>query len=75
MKFTAEWDDQFGKREPGTNAIFLMAGEQCLGYVSSFQGGYMGCVGAGMAAPIVASGDSLDECKTAVERCYGDQQP
>jgi hypothetical protein len=71
LNITAAWDDQFGAREKGTNAIFLMAGKQCLGYVNSSRGNYMACVGAGMGAPIVAMGRDLDECKRAVENYYG----
>ena len=73
MKFSAEWDDQFGKREPGNNAIFLMAGEACLGYVHSCantENRYMACVGAGINAPVVKMGNDLDECKEAVELHY-----
>ena len=70
MNIIAEWDDQFGQREPGTNAIFLMAGDAVLGYVVSSSSGYMGCLGKGIGAPWVATGKDLDECKQAVENCY-----
>ena len=61
----------FGKREPGTDAIFLIAGEACLGYVSRSKGNYMACVGAGIGAPTIAAGNDLSECKSAVESYYG----
>ena len=72
MKIIAEWDEEFGKREPGTDAIFLVAGETCLGYISRDGKSLMACVGAGMGAAIVAAGViTLDEAKRAVERHYG----
>jgi hypothetical protein len=69
MKFTAKWDAKFGQREP--DCIFLMAGEQCLGYIHRSKKSLMACVGAGLGAPIVAGGVlTLDECKRAVEAAY-----
>lgn len=70
MRIEAKWDRVFGKREPGTEAIFLMAGNQCLGYVSKNRERYMACVGAGMGAPIVAVGPDLNKAKAAVEQEY-----
>lgn len=71
MEIKAEWDTKFGEREKSTNAIFLMAGSACLGYVDESRGRYMACAGVGMEAPVVYSGTDLTSAKSAVERWYG----
>lgn len=70
VKISATWDSEFGKSEPGTDAIFLMAGETCLGYVHRSGGKYMACVGAGLEAPTVYYGADLTEATRAVEAQY-----
>ena len=70
MIIEATWDEKFGKREPGGDEIFLMAGEACLGYVSRSRGKFMGCVGSGIGAPIVYYGRELEKAKQSVEDGY-----
>lgn len=70
MKITANWEAADAE-EAAKNAIFLKAGEACLGYVDvGDDGKYMACFGSGMGAPLVYFGPSLDSAKAAVEAKY-----
>lgn len=71
VTFSAKWGKSEDPHEVAQDAIFLKAGSACLGYVEPCDDGrYMACVGAGIAAPIVYLGPSIDKAKAAVEAEY-----
>lgn len=73
ITITAEWRQD--PEDVAKDAIFLMAGGTCLGYVDPHGGNYMGCVGAGMGAPWVYHGPNLEAAKRAVEAEYDSPEP
>ncbi len=73
VTITARWDEEFGKREPGSNAIFLMAGPECLAYIVKRENGasdYMAFMGAGMGGWLRCASDDLQDCKDSVASHY-----
>lgn len=71
VTFSAKWGKSEDPDEVAKDAIFLMAGSTCLGYVEPGDDGkYIACVGAGIGAPVVYLGPLLDKAKAAVEAEY-----